>query len=367
MSISFAAIILILVVVLMIAMFLKFKNTAATQEPRLMFSKYIFLITSVLFTVSILVGGNVSLRLVSDMTVAVIPMMLATSVLWEGKLALMVMKLIAVLEVSLVLVRIMCLFGIYDGCSDVVCMSIVFVALLVFSFAYIGVFARRVYEVKSIMMSCSVWTHLCQGVEMVYIISLFLLNILLMYICLITSRMSGIHVDLVMLFLGMEILALGLRILFDSAFVIFRRHEDIIVESMNLSQMETTASKSKVNELYKEIYERILHYFEDQKPFLNHELTINDLVTVVYSNKLYISKSISIYTGRNFCQFVNCYRIKYSMDLFREQPSLKVAELATLSGFNTVVSFSTAFRLFVNETPSDWCRKERSKLLKTKK
>ena len=367
MSISIAAIIMILTILLMIALSVKFKRTAGTQEPRMKFSKYLLLISVVSFAVSIAAGGNVPLRLILDLTVSIIPLMLATSVLWEPLFAYRVMQMTALLEVCLIVVRLLYLFGVLGDCHDTIVISIIVVIVLTFSSAYIGSFGRRVYDVKSLMMSCSVWTYLCQGVEMVYLISYLALNLILLHICLMTSRTAGLHVDVVMIFLAMEFFALGLRILFESAFVIFRRHEDIIVESMNLSQVETSASKSKVNELYKEIYERILLYFEMQKPFLNHELTINDLVSVVYSNKLYISKSISMYTGRNFCQFVNCYRVRYSMDLFREQPNLKVSELAVLSGFNTVVSFSTAFRLFVNETPSDWCRKERSKLLKMKK
>ena len=103
------------------------------------------------------------------------------------------------------------------------------------------------------------------------------------------------------------------------------------------------------------------------KPYLDGNLTINDVVKVVYSNKVYISKAICHYTGRNFRQFLNYYRVAYSMDLFRENPEFKVSELAEKSGFNTVVSYKMAFRLFMNETPSEWCRKERSKILKQKK
>lgn len=367
MHMSFAVIILISAIVLMIALSVKFKRASGTQEPRLKFSIYVLLVSVVLFAVSIAAGGNVSLRIISDLTVSIIPMMLATSVVWEQKLALRIMKMTLSFEVVLILMRLIFLLGVFEECHDTIVISLVVVAVITFSTAYIGAFGRRVYDVKNLMKSSSVWNNLCQGVEMVYLIFYLSLNLILLYFSLITSRTIGFHVDVVMIFLGMELIALGLRILFDSALVIFRHHEDIIVESMNLSQMETSSSRSKVNDLYKEIYERILLYFEMQKPFLNHDLTINDLVSVVYSNKLYISKSISIYTGRNFCQFVNCYRVRYSMDLFREQPTLKVSELAALSGFNTVVSFSTAFRLFVNETPSDWCRKEKSKLLKMKK
>ena len=44
---------------------------------------------------------------------------------------------------------------------------------------------------------------------------------------------------------------------------------------------------------------------------------------------------------------------------------LKVTELASLSGFNSLVSFSMAFRLYMNENPSDWIRKERTRKTKS--
>ena len=164
----------------------------------------------------------------------------------------------------------------------------------------------------------------------------------------------------------LQLAALCLRTALDSEFVIRQKREMMIVESMKVSQMEFSATSSKLDEIYKDIYERVVLHFEMEKPFLNGNLSINDVVRVVYSNKVYISKAICHYTGRNFCQFVNYYRVIYSMEIFRKQPGLKVAELAGLSGFNCTVSFTTAFRLFMNETPSEWCRKERTKLLKTK-
>jgi AraC-like DNA-binding protein len=50
------------------------------------------------------------------------------------------------------------------------------------------------------------------------------------------------------------------------------------------------------------------------------------------------------------------------MEMFRRNPNLKIAELWPMSGFNSIVSFNMAFRLFVNESPSEWCRKEKKKL-----
>ena len=133
---------------------------------------------------------------------------------------------------------------------------------------------------------------------------------------------------------------------------------------MKISHVEVANDAVKEDGHYRDIYERVMAYFDEYLPYLNSELTISDVVKVVFTNKLYISRAISKYTGRNFCQFVNYYRVTYSVNLFRKNPDLKILELANASGFNTVASFSMAFKLFMNENPSDWCRKERMKLIK---
>ena len=136
---------------------------------------------------------------------------------------------------------------------------------------------------------------------------------------------------------------------------------------MKISHSDVSQDTSKINDIYKEIYTRLVAFFEEEKPYLNSELTINDIVKVTFTNKLYISRAISQFTGKNFCQFVNYYRVNYSIQLFRDNPDLKVIELATRSGFNSTVSYSMAFRLYMSETPSDWCRKEKMKLCRRKK
>ena len=136
---------------------------------------------------------------------------------------------------------------------------------------------------------------------------------------------------------------------------------------MRISQTDVTHDSSKINEMYKQLYVRLVALFEEEKPFLDSELTINDIVKVTFTNKLYISRAISQFTGRNFCQFVNYYRVTHSIQMFRDNPEMKVIDLATQCGFNSTVSYSMAFRLFMGESPSDWCRKEKVKLIRRKK
>ena len=136
---------------------------------------------------------------------------------------------------------------------------------------------------------------------------------------------------------------------------------------MKVTLVTAVVDGSRIDDVYKDLYERIMAYFETEKPYLDGELTITDVVKALYSNKLYISRAISQFTGRNFCQFVNYHRVMHSVECFRNNPDLKVNELGSMSGFNTIVSFNMAFRLFMGENPSDWCRREKSKLVKKKK
>lgn len=98
---------------------------------------------------------------------------------------------------------------------------------------------------------------------------------------------------------------------------------------------------------------------ENKKPFLDDEYSLSDMAASVYTNKSYLSKTINILSGRNFCQFVNYYRIMYAVELMKKDPHLRVAELAIMSGFHTVVTFNMAFKMNMNLTPSELLAKIR--------
>lgn len=107
---------------------------------------------------------------------------------------------------------------------------------------------------------------------------------------------------------------------------------------------------------YRMLYDRIREYMETKQPYLNPSFCLEDMSKAMYTNSGYISRMINTCTGGNFSQFVNAYRVRYAMDLYRRDMSLKVTELAQLSGFNTKVTFNMAFKLVAKETPGQWCR-----------
>ncbi len=107
------------------------------------------------------------------------------------------------------------------------------------------------------------------------------------------------------------------------------------------------------------LYEKVVSLMENKKPYLDDEFSLSDMAACVYTNKSYLSKTINVFSGRNFCQFVNYYRVMYSVELMKKDPHLRVAELAAMSGFHTVVTFNMAFKLNMNLTPSELLAKVR--------
>ena len=111
------------------------------------------------------------------------------------------------------------------------------------------------------------------------------------------------------------------------------------------------------------VYEKMKRYLDDNKPYLDENFAIDKLAMALCTNKGYLSKIINNFSGMNFCQLMNSYRVKYSVELFKNNKNLKVAELAELSGFKSGVTFNMAFKLFMKTTPGEWCRAYREDLL----
>ena len=102
------------------------------------------------------------------------------------------------------------------------------------------------------------------------------------------------------------------------------------------------------------VYERVVSLMENKHAFLDAKYNLADMASSVYTNKTYLSKTINIFSGRNFSQFVNYYRIRYCVDLLRRDPHLRLTSAAMMSGFHSTVTFNMAFKLNMGETPSSF-------------
>ncbi len=109
------------------------------------------------------------------------------------------------------------------------------------------------------------------------------------------------------------------------------------------------------------LYDRCCRYMVERRPFLVIGYRLQDLANSLYTNRSYLSKTINRFSGKNFRAYVNYYRVMYAMELFRANMSLRVIDLAELSGFRNESSFLNNFKSVMGESPSIWCARIRKK------
>ena len=118
--------------------------------------------------------------------------------------------------------------------------------------------------------------------------------------------------------------------------------------------------------MMKSLYSKVIGVMEDEKPYLKEDFSLYELSASVFTNKTYLSKTINVMTGKNFRQFINEYRVQYSVRLMEENPLIKVNELSVMSGFHSTVTFNMAFKLNMGMTPGEYIQRQKIKALSSR-
>ena len=113
------------------------------------------------------------------------------------------------------------------------------------------------------------------------------------------------------------------------------------------------------NNIMARVYKKVQYYMKTRKPYLSDRFCLSELSEMLQINKYYISRAVNMFSGYNFRAYVNHYRVVHSIELMKHDPWLKVLELTFMSGFHSVVTYNMAFRMFMDETPSDMLLKLR--------
>ncbi|SIS30607.1 transcriptional regulator, AraC family [Chryseobacterium shigense] len=101
---------------------------------------------------------------------------------------------------------------------------------------------------------------------------------------------------------------------------------------------------------------KLKKYMEEEKPFLNPSLTIQDLSADIEIPARELSVLINHQLGQHFYDFINTYRIENAMHILKDTAKSKVTVLEILYevGFNSKSSFNTAFKKHTGFTPTDY-------------
>lgn len=90
----------------------------------------------------------------------------------------------------------------------------------------------------------------------------------------------------------------------------------------------------------------LLKYFEDDRPYLNPELSLTSVCKHVGTNRTYLSNIINNHFKMNFNAFVNQYRVKYILNYQKKYSSAPYPVLMEVGGFGSVSSLKRALEKF---------------------
>lgn len=98
-----------------------------------------------------------------------------------------------------------------------------------------------------------------------------------------------------------------------------------------------------------------LELFENNKDFLQKNITVNSLAKEFETNRDYLSKSVNELKEMNFSQYLNELRIGYVIEELNNNEKIRkytIAAIADEIGYNNSESFSNAFRKITGTLPS---------------
>ena len=106
---------------------------------------------------------------------------------------------------------------------------------------------------------------------------------------------------------------------------------------------------------------RIDEAMERDNLFLNPDLSIVLLSEKVGTNRTYVSKAIKDTKGCNFSDYVNRFRLDYAVELMKNTPkeNIVVQNIALQCGCGSIQTFYRYFKLFFNETPTQWIERNK--------
>ena len=116
---------------------------------------------------------------------------------------------------------------------------------------------------------------------------------------------------------------------------------------------QSEATDSPFPSEYREMLEA---WMQNNKPYLDKDFRLVDVMQVLPINRSYLSRYINTTYGCNFCQFVTGYRIEEAKRLLRERPDMKLLEVAERTGFASAAVFSRTFAKETGYSPTEWLK-----------
>ena len=128
--------------------------------------------------------------------------------------------------------------------------------------------------------------------------------------------------------------------------------EDVSVVKIEklVGSPEMPANDEKKAKLLKQFIE----YMDTKKPYLNPNLSIDDVADDLKTNRTYISVICNQYYNLAFRDYINRKRIEYAKLKIAEDPNELMDNIATMSGYLSASQFNRKFKEIEGVTPRNW-------------
>jgi AraC-like DNA-binding protein len=105
--------------------------------------------------------------------------------------------------------------------------------------------------------------------------------------------------------------------------------------------------------------EKLIGFMEEKKPYLNRDLSIQDLSEMTGIPRHYITQVLNEKHGKNFFTFINDYRVSEVISRFGDPKNnnFTILAIAYDSGFNSKTTFNSIFKSQTGMTPSEYREK----------
>lgn len=120
--------------------------------------------------------------------------------------------------------------------------------------------------------------------------------------------------------------------------------------------LEHVSESTSKNPEFEKLNEKLISYMNDKKPFLNPDLSFQELADELQFSRHQLSGIINQLHGVNFYEFVNTYRVDEVKKALKDpnKHHFKILSLAYDAGFNSKASFNRIFKQITAQTPSQY-------------
>lgn len=110
----------------------------------------------------------------------------------------------------------------------------------------------------------------------------------------------------------------------------------------------------EIDPKYRDLYERLQAYMEKQEPWRNPDLSMQDVVTSIHTNRTTLARLIFEAEQKNYRSYINEYRIKEFIRVISSGREKGFMETFYDVGFRSKSAALINFRKFTGMTPSEY-------------